>query len=67
MNKERYFELKNLEENKNLSDDEFYYKYKSEFNGKTNYSENRVIDNIYSFKDKMQNIKSNLEKKVTIL
>lgn len=64
MNKERYFELKNLEENKDLSDDEFYNKYKNEFEDKIVYKENKTINSISDFKNRMQNIKDNFEKKV---
>lgn len=64
MNKERYFELKKLEENKDLSDDEFYNKYKDEFEDKVVYRENKIINNVFDFKNRMQNIKDNFEKKV---
>jgi len=63
MNQKRYFELRNLEENIDLTDEEFHKKYQSEFGDKYNYKENKGIRDLNSFKDRMYNMKNNIEKR----
>ena len=63
MNKERYIELRNLEENVNLGEEEFFKKYSDEFKEKFVYEEARVIRGFNSFVEKMQNVKANTMKR----
>lgn len=67
MNQKRYFELKNLEENIDLTDDEFFKKYQSELGNSYNYKENKGIRDINSFKDRMYDMKNNIEKRIVDL
>jgi hypothetical protein len=63
MNKEKYFRLRKLEENKNLTDEEFYNKYIEDFNSNFLYKQNNSIKDS-NFIDNMVDIKNSIEKKV---
>jgi hypothetical protein len=67
MTQEEYFKLKDLPENVNIGDDEFFEKYKDMLTDKYNYIEKKNIPNFIKFKDSMQNMRENVNKKVVIL
>lgn len=64
MNKEEYFRLKDLEENKGLTEKEFYNKYEKEFSDKFSYKQNNSIKDSSNFIDNMVDMRNSIEKKV---
>ena len=60
MNKEEYYKLRNLPENKDLSDYDFHMKYSK----KVKFKQTNKIEDMKEFKKKMRDIKSVTEKKI---
>ena len=63
MNRLEYYRLRNLPENRDLTEAEFQMKYAKKKDGDISFSQNNKIENIAEFKAKMSKVKSSVEKK----
>jgi len=63
MNRLDYYRLRNLPENKNLSESEFQMKYSKRVDVVVNFKQTNKINDLGEFKKKMSNVKSSVEKK----
>jgi hypothetical protein len=63
MNRLDYYRLRNLPENKDLTESEFQMKYMKKRDGGVNFKQTNKIENIEEFKKKMSDMKSNIERK----
>lgn len=66
MNKEEYLKLRLLEENRELTDKEFFNKYKNELDNNFIYRQSNIIKDSSDFIDNMVDMKNSIEKKVII-
>ena len=67
MTREEYFRLRILPENKDLSDDEFFNKYKDKCEEEYKYIESNNINCFNKFKRSMKDIKKDINKRTVIL
>lgn len=63
MNRLDYYRLRNLPENKDLTESEFQMKYMKKRDGGVNFKQTNKIENIEEFKKKMSDMKFNIERK----